>query len=279
MCTAGRRAGGSARGAGHRGGVAAGGWVGEGCSALRRAVADLVGGQRCAGCAGSASARPDGLCPNCAAVLAAPHPVLAPFQVPGWADPPATAGAPYAGLVPPVVVAHKEFGVAALAGPLGRLLADAVDLALGLADPGTPFGVPAGPGPAGVVLVPVPSSAAARRRRRDDPLGRLARAAAAGLRGRAVPARVVPALRVRGRPADQVGLSRSGRIANLHGRFAVRRGAVGALRPVPDGGPGPLVVVVDDVLTTGATVREAVRALAAAGIVTDAVAVVASAAG
>ncbi len=194
-------------------------------------------------------------------------------------DPPAAAGASYAGIVGPVVVAHKEYGRTSLAGPLAALLAAAVDLAVGLATAEAGWGTGWGTGPSGpVLLVPVPSGGRARRRRRDDPVRRLTRRAAVRLRARDVPARVVPGLRVRGTPDDQTGLTRAGRAANVAGRFAVRRGARAVMTARP-GRPVPVVVVVDDVLTTGATVREAVRALAAAGIGVAAVATVAVARG
>ncbi len=234
---------------------------------LGRAVADLVGGADCAGCAGVPERR--GLCRDCADALSAAG--SRACQVPGWSDPPAVAATAYAGVVAPAVVAHKEYGRRALARPLGALLAAAVDLAVGVAYAELGWST-AGP----VVLVPVPTSRRARRRRRDDPLRRVARCAAARLREQGVPARVVSGLRVRGTPADQSGLSRRERAANLAGRFAARRGAAAALVARP-GRPLPLVVVVDDVLTTGATVREAVRALAAAGVGVAAVATVARA--
>lgn len=244
--------------------------------AVVRAVADLVGGTDCAGCGGEPDRR--GLCRPCAQALAGGPGGPSARPVPGWADPPAAAGASYAGVVGPVVVAHKEYGRTALAGPLAGLLAAAVDLAVGLATAESGWGTAeSGPGtapPGHVLLVAVPSSGRARRRRRDDPVRRLTRLAAGRLRARGVPTRVVTGLRVRGAPLDQTGLTRAGRAANLAGRFAVRRAARAVLVARP-GRPAPVVVVVDDVLTTGATAREAVRALAAAGIGVAAVATVA----
>jgi predicted amidophosphoribosyltransferase len=65
---------------------------------------------------------------------------------------------------------------------------------------------------------------------------------------------VVPALTQVRRLADQASLDTAARWVNLHGAMAAR----------PLEGP---VVVVDDVCTTGATLVEACRALAAAGVV------------
>jgi ComF family protein len=66
----------------------------------------------------------------------------------------------------------------------------------------------------------------------------------------------------------QVGLSRAARLANVRGAFRVRR---------PDDVRGRRVLLVDDVMTTGATAGACARALKAAGAkgVTVAVAAVA----
>jgi predicted amidophosphoribosyltransferase len=103
--------------------------------------------------------------------------------------------------------------------------------------------------PDGVVLVPVPSSPAAVRARGQDHARRLARAAARTLPG--VPAR--PLLRLTRAVADQAGLDTAARARNLSGALTARASA------------GLRVVVVDDVVTTGATLAEATRALQAAG--------------
>lgn len=85
----------------------------------------------------------------------------------------------------------------------------------------------------------------------------LADAVAAELVRRGVPARACRPLRRRG-GADQSGLSARARARNVAGRVRVpaRHGALLA---------GALVVLVDDVLTTGATFAACDRALAAAG--------------
>jgi predicted amidophosphoribosyltransferase len=96
------------------------------------------------------------------------------------------------------------------------------------------------------------------RARGHDPTGRLARRAAATCR-RALPSlRCAAVLRHARVVADQAGLDTAGRAANLHGALVVPSRLAVLVR-------GHQVVVVDDVLTTGATVQEAARALAAAG--------------
>jgi predicted amidophosphoribosyltransferase len=101
---------------------------------------------------------------------------------------------------------------------------------------------------------------------------RVARAAAARIRaGRRVA--VVPLLRQRYAVADQAGLDAAGRRANLRGSLAVRAPERAAL--ARSGRPVRLVVC-DDVLTTGATAREAQRALEDAGLPVHAVVCVAA---
>ncbi len=164
---------------------------------------------------------------------------------------PCSAGAEYAGAVRAAVVAHKEHGARELADPLGELLARAVTALL----------EDAPSRPDGVLLVPVPSRRATVRRRGQDPLLRLARVAAARLRWTGPPVRVARLLVVRSPVADQAGLDAGQRWDNLHGAFGApahrRRGWAGTRAHV---------VLVDDVLTTGATLREAQRALTAGGV-------------
>jgi predicted amidophosphoribosyltransferase len=73
---------------------------------------------------------------------------------------------------------------------------------------------------------------------------------------------VAPALEVKG-ARDAVGLGRAERVANLAGR----------LRFVPDGRPPPgcRVVVLDDIVTTGATAAACVAALKSSGVAVAAV--------
>lgn len=108
-----------------------------------------------------------------------------------------------------------------------------------------------------VEIATVPSSRAAHRRRGYDPVRMLLRAAG-------VPAARPVLMSVR-RTRAQKTLDRDDRAANLAGSMRARR-------PLS----GRRFVIVDDVLTTGATLREAARALEAAGAVVVAAATVAS---
>lgn len=222
-------------------------------------LVSLAAPPACAGCGVPGPA----LCVPCAAPLAGPGfrvPAAAALAVPGRAHaPPAAACAAYDGTVPALVNAWKERGRHDLEPVLGAALARAV--AVLLAEPGARRGV---------VLVPVPSSPAARRRRGTDGVRVLAGHAAGALRDAGVPAAVLPALRVVRRVADQSGLSAPERAANVSGAFGLDRRAAG---------PAALargVVVVDDVLTTGATLRSAACALAVEGVVVDGYACVAA---
>jgi len=103
-------------------------------------------------------------------------------------------------------------------------------------------------------VVPVPLHPRRVRERGFDPVYALARAAARAL---GVPLAADVLVRTRATPS-QTGLDRAGRRRNVAGAFAVPPGARARLR-------GATLVLVDDVVTTGATLREAAAALRAAG--------------
>jgi len=109
-----------------------------------------------------------------------------------------------------------------------------------------------------VLLVPVPSSRRAVRARGHDPARRIALAAAGELRRTGTPARVLSVLRQRRAVADQSRLNSRQRLDNLAGALEV---AAGGARLLADGGR---VVLVDDLMTTGASLAEAARAVRAA---------------
>ena len=104
------------------------------------------------------------------------------------------------------------------------------------------------------LVVPVPLHPWRLFRRRYNQSALLARAVArhAGV------ALLVDAVVRRRRTPSQGGLNRRQRALNVRGAFRVRRGAVAQVR-------GRRIVLVDDVLTTGATVTACARALLSAG--------------
>jgi ComF family protein len=107
----------------------------------------------------------------------------------------------------------------------------------------------------GPVLVPVPLHATRQWRRRYNQSTELVRALAR-LTGLDMAAFLV---RRRRRTAHQVGLSADQRARNVAGAFAVDPNALAAVL-------GRRIVIVDDVITTGATVKAMTRAMKRAGI-------------
>lgn len=207
---------------------------------LLAALADLVLPRCCAGCGIPGAV----LCAACCALLAVPR-VASPRRFP-WGFPPTVAAGSYAGPLRPAVVAFKERGRVELAAPLGTALALAVAAVVaGVTDPGRP-----------VALVPLPSSAAALRSRGRDHVRELVEVAVAELRKAGLPAEEVLLLRRTGRLRDSAGLTVTERRTNLAGTFALVTGQVAP--------PEAVLVLVDDVVTTGATLTEAAAVLTAA---------------
>ncbi|MEV7395665.1 phosphoribosyltransferase family protein [Aeromicrobium sp. NPDC092404] len=205
-------------------------------------AADLLLGARCPGCDRPALTvcRPCGQAIRPEPAEAWPDPCPAALRRPTLVTP--VAAGVHTDRLRRVLVAWKEAGSTRLTSVLDHLLASAV---VELARPGRPL-----------VLVPVPTSRRSRRERGCDLVDELARSAAGLLRGTGLEARVSQALAPARATTDQVGLGAAARAANLRGAFRVR-----STRLLP----GRDVVVVDDILTTGATVAEAVRVLSAAG--------------
>lgn len=206
------------------------------------AAADLLLGSRCHGCGVAGW----GLCSACRADVARHRPyVTVPDPAPAG-FPTTVTSAPYEEVLRQAVSAHKDRQALTLTRFLAERLALSVHALL--AAPGArAVGRP-------VSLVPVPSAAAAVRRRGFDATTAMARLAARRL----APTHAVGVERLlaqRRGVVDQAGLTAEERSANL------RRGV--RLRSLGDGRP---VVLVDDVVTTGASLTEAARVLRAAGV-------------
>jgi predicted amidophosphoribosyltransferase len=215
---------------------------------------DLVLGAACVCCG-----RPGRLvCAGCAAALPTEAHRVWPDPCPeGLAR--AFAAAEYADPVRRMILLHKERHVFALARPLGLALAAPVRAGL----------LPAGR----TLLVPVPSRPGVVRARGHDPMLRITREAARRLGSDGVDVTVCPLLRHRDVIADQAGLTAAQRAANLADRMAVHGGR---LRRLARSGDRVSAVVCDDVITTGATAREAQRALEAVGVPVAAICCVAA---
>ena len=224
---------------------------------LRDAAADLMLGSSCPGC----HAPGWGLCESCRELLPSnPHRLIRP----GWQPasqrpdqvsmPPAIATGWYREPLSSIIIAHKDDGAWQLAHQLGGLLALSIAGLVPQDRTGLKEQRARSPG---VVLVPVPSDQVAVRRRGYDHSRALASAA-----GRRLGLSVVPLL-IRSRTAhDQVGRGRDARLASQSGTMLALNASS---RPV---------IVTDDLVTTGATIVEAVRALRAAGCQVQGIAVI-----
>ncbi|WP_367049056.1 phosphoribosyltransferase family protein [Streptomyces sp. Je 1-332] len=217
-------------------------------------LTDLVLPAECGGCGRPRAA----LCAQCREALcgAAPRRVSPDPRPRGL--PVVHAAAPYGDAVRAVLLAHKERGALGLVGPLGAGLAGAVRAGLresaGREGIAVREGGVGGAGDAPVLLVPVPSARAAVRARGHDPVRRIALAAAGELRRGGTRAQVLGVLRQRRAVADQAGLNSRQRQVNLRGALEVTAGGVRLLA-------GGRVVIVDDLMTTGASLAEAARAI------------------
>jgi predicted amidophosphoribosyltransferase len=159
----------------------------------------------------------------------------------------------YAGARRQAIVAMKDRGRADLGTPLAQTLALGLHrlLSWGLLD------VP-------LTIVPAPTRRWAARRRGGDPVTRMATLATA-----AHPhISVVRTLRMKALARDSAGLGSAARERNIAGRVLLTG------RRLPASAE---VLLVDDIVTTGATARESVRVLQTAGARVSAVLAIAAA--
>jgi len=222
------------------------------------ALADLVLPDVCAGC----GAAEGPACGRCLDVLLRPARPSPPDPVPPGIPVP-WAVADYTGAARALIVAHKEHARRALARPLGIALARAVAAAV--------------PAASSLLLVPVPSSGSSLRTRGHDPTGRMTAAAAEALSRAGRASAAAPVLALTRGVADQSRLGYAERQTNLAAAMSVTTRGLGRLARLARNLPGsPGLVVVDDIVTTGATVAAAVRALRGADLDIAGIAVVAA---
>ncbi|PVE18587.1 ComF family protein [Arthrobacter sp. Bz4] len=191
----------------------------------------------------------------------------------GFGDPlPVTAGGHYRSALARLVLAYKNHHRTDVGRPLQTALAGALHSAV--------EGLRQGGETAQILLVPVPTKGASLRRRGYDPLGLLldglvrrgelpAGCRPARLVGyRGITVRLGSALAGRVGQQQQKGLGSAQRRANVCLTMTLRRGQHLV--------PGAVCLVVDDVLTTGATIAEMTRVLRLAGAEVAGAAVVAA---
>jgi predicted amidophosphoribosyltransferase len=237
-----------------------------------RPLTDLVLPRSCP-CAGPSSARSSrSVCPACHQLLTggAQARVVRPYPTPPGL-PECAAALVYGGSIRRLLIAYKERGRRDLAPALALGLWQAL---LALPD----LQAPTAEAGCRLLLVPVPASRSAFRARGVDHVAALLQALVRQLRLlQQVPPQMrrqvswLPLLEPTRRVVDQAGLNAADRRVNLAGSLRIRPG--GGNRASRD---APLIVIVDDVLTTGATIAEAARALRAGGLRPGGAAVIAS---
>jgi len=216
-------------------------------SGLVRTLVDLVLPGECAGCASPDAHR--AICAECRDRLLAGAQSARPRGAPTDL-PPCLCAAVYDGPVRALILAYKERGQRVLAPALGEALARVASDGLAGVARSWP-----------IVLVPVPATAAAVRARHGDHMLILARHAADRLADDGWSVTVHQALSARPKD-DSAHLDRQGRAEAARAAFGPRPSVAARLR---DTALDSIVIALDDVLTTGATLAAVARQLAAVG--------------
>lgn len=210
------------------------------------ACIDLVLSRACVGCQVLGTT----LCPTCWAVMTqqvGPFPMRTPWPV--------ATGARYQDQAKAAIIAHKEHGVRSLTAPLGILLASAITT------------LTRGP----TLLVTIPPHRSSVHARGADTTLLIASRAARVLTDVHQPARVHHLLRRGFDNGKHVGRTAVQRRAAIDGAFQARPTQIAKLSKFA----GYRIIVVDDVITTGATTLAAATTLEAAGVKVAGVAAVA----
>jgi predicted amidophosphoribosyltransferase len=204
-----------------------------------RSLLDAVLPRGCAGCE-----RPDAvLCPECRKLLSRP----CRCELRGSSTGFSYACGAYSDALRQAILAWKDHGDEECTGPFAQALAGLALL----------IGVRQAAGGGAVLVVPVPSSPRSVFQRGRWHMLQLVKRMSRLLRGYDIDSSAAPVLTMRGvkgKSVEMRGLSqRAGRVG---GHMALRRGSDIA---------GALVILVDDIVTTGSTMRQCVGALRAGG--------------
>lgn len=244
------------------------------CEAAWRDFLYLVLPADCVVC----GAEDQSLCPDCAAALRrqtaspfrAEHSADALMSVSGHPLLPVIAAGEYRDALSQAILAFKNHGRTEAGPQLSRCLARALDAT---AAPSTTASVAALPTLSALpplIVVPIPSTGTGWRRRGYDPVALLLRTL---VREGRLPSgmEIVPVLRIKARlpwhRRHQKGLGRAARRRNIRNTMKIKQKFLHnfRLKAKPSRQNIIDVVLADDVLTTGSTLREAAKTLELSG--------------
>ena len=206
-------------------------------------IADLVLGRRCIGC----DAQPRLLCDTCQSQMLGQARVVREFTMPAIAQDlrlPLAVAHTYAPPVSTVIFKYKDNQIPALAPFLAKLAAHALDQIASYT----------GTKKSGVTAVPIPTRSMSIRIRGFDPMELISRNA------KSFGYHFLPALTDNRRTGRSKSLTVAQRIESANEAFSLRSDSVVTHLS------GRQVIVIDDVTTTGTTLRSAAEVLMQAGV-------------